>query len=647
MYLTIGMLAHVDAGKTTFCEQLLYHAHAIRRRGRVDHADSFMDDHPLEKRRGITIFSAQASFPLEGNTCQIVDTPGHADFSAEMERALSVLDAAVLLVSCVEGIQAHTRTLWRLLEKYRVPVLIFCNKTDRAGADSAALAASMRREFSSDIVPMTAWPDDASFAEETAARDEALLARYLEGDYDRGAWLDALSRQFRERAVFPLLAGSALQDEGVAEALSLLAALLGRFPDPETRAGDPFSARVYKVRADAPAGRLVFMKVLSGTISPRDRVGEEKISALYAAQGGQLRPVERAVPGMLTAAVGLSARAGERVGAGAGEEEKTLAPMLVTTVENADGAPVSRLLAAMRTLEEEDPLLAVEPHEGQNALSVRVMGKVQLEVLASVLEDRFGIRARFGPCRVRYLETIRGEAMGVGHYEPLRHYAEVRLLLREAPRGSGVSFESRCHVDFLPLQWQNLIRETLLKRRHRGVLTGAELTDVRIVLLNGRAHLKHTEGGDFYEACGRAVRNALMKADSVLLEPVCRFAVTAPADCFDAVVRALLRIHAETDDLQRSEETCSASGKAAASAFLGLVEELPALTHGRGAAQWEAVGYEPCRDAEAVIAEKAYDPLADLANSPHSVFCAKGAGFVVQWDKVEEWAHTAPSANYG
>ena len=646
MYLTIGMLAHVDAGKTTFCEQLLYHANAIRRRGRVDHADSFMDDHPLEKRRGITIFSQQASFPLEGNTVQIVDTPGHADFSAEMERALSVLDAAVLLVSCVEGIQAHTRTIWRLLEKYRVPVLVFCNKTDRAGADPEKLARDLRREFSGDIVPMSAWPDEDSFAEEIAARDEGLLARYLEGEFDREAWLSAFSGQFRKRAVFPLLTGSALQDEGIDRALSLLAALLGRFPDPEARAGEPFSARVYKVRADAPNGRLVYMKVLSGALSVRDKLGEEKVSALYAVQGGQLQPIERAVPGMLAAAVGLSARAGERVGAGAGEEEKALSPMLLTTVEAADGAPVSRLLAAMRILEEEDPLLAVEQTEGRTSVDVRVMGKVHIEVLESVLSERFGIKAHFGPCRVRYLETIRGEAMGVGHYEPLRHYAEARLLLREAPRGSGISFESRCHVDFLPLQWQNLIRETLLKRRHRGVLTGAELTDVTIILLNGRFHLKHTEGGDFYEACGRAVRNALMKAESVLLEPVCRFTVTAPAERFDAVVRELLRIHAETADMERGEETCTVSGTAAAAAFLGLVEDLPALTHGRGAAQWEAVGYVPCRDAEAVIAQTGYDPLADVENSPHSVFCAKGAGFVVQWDKVEEWAHTAESASY-
>lgn len=651
MVFTIGTLAHVDAGKTTFCEQLLYRAHAIRKRGRVDHADAFLDDHPLERQRGITIFSSQASFPLGEHLCQIVDTPGHADFSGEMERALMVLDAAVLLVSCAEGIQAHTRTLWRLLRKYSIPTLLFLNKTDREGADPDALLSALREEFSPDIADLRGWPALDSFAEEVASRDEALLESYLAGEIDEERNRMALSRLFRERAIFPALAGSALNDEGVAEAISLLEALLTRFPADAELADKPFSARVYKVRNDPQAGRLAFLRVLSGTVSPRDRialgdgVSSEKVTALYGAQGGKLAPIDRAQPGMICAVAGISAKAGEGIGR-ALLTEPSLEPALLTTVESLDGMPPTKLLALMRILEDEDPLLRVEWQESTRTISVRVMGTIQLEVLARVLEERFAEKARFGSCRVRYLETIEGESVGVGHYEPLRHYAETRVLLLAAPRGSGITFESRCHVDFLPLSWQNQIREILLKKRHAGVLTGAELTDVRIVLLNGRAHLKHTEGGDFYEASIRAVRNALMRGKSVLLEPMCRFSLLAPSASLDALLRELPLIFARTEDVRRTQTRCEIEGIAPASTLIPFLETLPAVTHGQGAAQWELCGYEPCHNAAEVAEATAYNPLADGENSPNSVFCAKGAGFAVSWDHVEEWAHTDMEAKY-
>ena len=649
MHFSVGMLAHVDAGKTTFCEQLLYQSQAIRSLGRVDHADAFMDDHPLERQRGITIFSAQAAISVGENTLQLVDTPGHADFSGEMERAVSVIDAAVLLISCAEGIQAHTRTVWRILKRYNVPVCIFLNKTDRAGADPDSIIAALKEEFSSDIVDMRLWPSEEAFAEETAGRDEALLEKYLGGEFDRETWLKSLSRLFRRREIFPVLAGSALQGRGVGEALDLLSGLLARFPDPQRSAPDPFSARVYKVKADHSAGRLVYMKVLSGTISARDKIGpeEEKVTNLYSVQGGRIAVLDKAVPGMLCAAAGLSAKAGQIIGHGAGEEEKALSPMLQTSAEVLDGAPPSKLLAAMRILEDEDPLLQAQWQEKTQTVAVRVMGAVQLETMTDILKSRFGLNVHFGPCKVRYLETITGETMGVGHYEPLRHYAEVRVRLEPMPRGSGISFESECHVDFLPLQWQNTIREILLKKKHPGVLIGAELTDVRIVLVNGRHHLKHTEGGDFYEAACRAVRNALMRGESRLLEPVCRFSIAAPANQYDLLMRELLQIHAQTDVMERGSAKCELGGTVAASSFLELLEQLPALTHGQGSAQWEHIGYQDCHNADEVIAAEGYSPLADTENSPHSVFCAKGAGFTVQWDQVESFAHTALSANYG
>ncbi len=649
MHFTVGMLAHVDAGKTTFCEQLLYQSRAIRALGRVDHADAFMDDHPLERQRGITIFSAQAAIQAGENTLQLVDTPGHADFSGEMERAVSVIDAAVLLISCAEGIQAHTRTVWKILRRYNVPVCIFLNKTDRAGANPDGLIEELRAEFSADIADLRTWPEEEAFAEEIAGRDEKLLDKYLGGEFDRELWLKAFSRQFRAREIFPVLAGSALQGEGVSEALDLLTKLFERFPNPEAKISEPFSARVYKVKADSQYGRLSYMKVLSGTIAPRDKIGpeEEKITNLFSVQGGRLSVLDKAVPGMLCAAAGLSARAGERIGHGAGEEQKELSPMLTTSAELLDNVSPSKLLAAMRVLEDEDPLLQAQWQEKTQTVAVRVMGTVQLETMTEILKSRFGLNVRFGPCKVRYMETISAPVMGVGHYEPLRHYAEVRVRLEPMPRGSGITFASECHVDFLPLQWQNTIREILLKKKHKCVLTGAELTDVKIVLVNGRHHLKHTEGGDFYEAACRAVRNALMQAQSVLLEPICRFNIAAQAGQYDLLMRELIRIQADTDLMERTTARCELGGTAAASSFIELLGQLPALTHGQGSAQWEHIGYEPCHNAAEVIAEEAYSPLADTENSPHSVFCAKGAGFTVNWDEVENYAHTALSANYG
>lgn len=648
MYITLGILAHVDAGKTTFCEQLLYRSKTIRTLGRVDHADAFMDNHPLERQRGITIFSSQAAIHINGDVLQLVDTPGHADFSGEMERAVSILDAAVLIISCAEGIQAHTRTVWKLLKRYHVPVCIFLNKTDRPGSDPEGLIAQLKEEFSADIVDMRLWPSDDAFVEETAGRDENLLNRYLDGEYDREAWLQSLSVLFRNRGIYPLLAGSALQGTGIGEAMDMLSCLLSRFPNPAEKEDEPFSALIYKVQTDHSAGRLVYMKILTGTLSTRDRIGAqgEKITALYSVQGVKLNPLEEASPGMLCAAVGISGRAGERIGNGIGGEDRVFTPMLISSAHVLDDTPPTKLLAAMRILEDEDPSLQVEWQEKTQTVSVRVMGTVQLETMQEILQSRFGLKVGFEPCSVRYMETIVSQTMGVGHYEPLRHYAEVRVRLEPTSRGSGISFASECHVDFLPMQWQNQIRENLLKKRHRGVLTGSELTDVKIVLVNGRYHPKHTEGGDFYEAASRAVRNALMRGESRLLEPMCRFRISAQAGQYDLLIRELIRIQANTDIMERNAVRCELSGTVAVSSFLELLSEIPALTHGQGSAYWEYIGYQDCHNAAEIIEREAYNPLADAENSPNSVFCRKGAGFIVNWDHIEEWAHTGLTNNY-
>ncbi|MBQ8111240.1 MAG: TetM/TetW/TetO/TetS family tetracycline resistance ribosomal protection protein [Clostridia bacterium] len=641
----IGIVAHVDAGKTTFSEQLLYHAGVLRAPGRVDHKDAFLDAHPLERQRGITIFSDQAVFERGQDRFFWVDTPGHADFAAEMERALSVLDYAVLIVNGAEGIQSHTRTLWSLLEAYRVPTFVFINKTDRPACDADRVLSELKRRLSADMVDMGGWHGGdmpAPLSEAVAERDEALLDRWLAEDYDPRLWLDGLRRQIRSRALFPVYRGSALNDAGVAEFLDALCLLTGGGEAPEP--GGAFDALVYKVRRDAQGGRLCFFKVLSGSVAAREEIrmpdgSAAKLNELRLYCGGKYQPLQRAGTGMLCAAAGLSgARPGDRIGAGGGARNRFhTEPMMAAGVLADPAVPVGRVLSALRELEDEDPALAVSYNENTSAIDLRVMGQIQLEVIRQLMADRFGIAIDFGPMRVLYMETIAHAAVGVGHYEPLRHYAEVQLRLVPGPRGSGVRFESRCHVDELALNWQRLIETHVFEKTHRGVLTGAPLTDVTVQLLHGRAHLKHTEGGDFRESTYRAIRNALMYAESVLLEPICRFSLRAPQDSYGRVMGDLTRMQARLDAPVMDGEGFTLSGEAAFALFSAYNADFLAATHGRGLLQYRLDHYAPCRDAEAVIAAAGYNPLAE--DTPDSVFCAHGAGYTVPWNEVKAHAH--------
>ena len=641
----IGILAHVDAGKTTLSEQLLYHAGVLRAPGRVDHRDAFLDAHPLERQRGITIFSDQAVFERGGDRFFWVDTPGHADFAAEMERALSVLDYAVLVVNGAEGVQSHTETLWALLEAYRVPTLIFVNKTDRPACDAGAVLAAVRRRLSADAVDVGGWTGGdmpEPLREAVAERDEALLDRWLADGYDPALWLDGLRAQIRRRTLFPVYKGSALNDAGVAEFLDALCLLTGGGEAPDADA--PFDALVYKVRRDAQGGRLCFFKVLSGGVSVREEIalpggGAAKVNELRLYCGAKYQSVQRATAGMLCAAAGLpEVRPGDRLGAGRGAHNRFYTePMLAASVLADPAVPAVKLLAALRELEDEDPALGVAWNEGAGIVDLRVMGRIQLEVIRQLMADRFGIAVEFGPMRVLYMETIASPAVGVGHYEPLRHYAEVQLRLVPGPRGSGVRFESKCHVDELALNWQRLIETHVFEKVHKGVLTGAPLTDVTVQLLHGRAHLKHTEGGDFRQSTYRAIRNALMYAESVLLEPICRFALRAPQDSYGRVMGDLTRMMATLDPPVMEGEAFALSGEAAFADFAAYNEDFLAATHGRGLLQYRLDHYAPCRDAAAVIAAANYNPLAD--DTPDSVFCAHGAGYTVPWDEVRAHAH--------
>lgn len=536
---TIGILAHVDAGKTTFSEQLLFHAHALRAPGRVDHQDAFLDIHPLEKARGITIFSDQAAFEYDGDDWYWVDTPGHVDFSSEMERALSVMDYAVLIISCVEGVQSHTETAWRLLERYRVPTFFFLNKTDRAGANPEAVIQRIRELLTADLLDMKRGPFDldGDAAEQVAAGDEELMEKLFSTGYDPAAWVASMRRQIGSRALFPLMRGSALKDEGVEEFLRALSLLTET--DYESRQAAPFRARAYKIRYDAQGNRMAFFKVLSGAISARDEIatpeGRFKVNELRVYHGAKYRTVQRAQAGDVVAASGLTqVRPGDMVGEAPEKSRFLTEPLMASQVRYPESLHSTQVLAALRQLEDEEPMLGVRWNEGTRSIELQVMGRIQLDVIRELMRSRFGMDIDFGPCRVRYQETIARPTWGIGHFEPLRHYAEVHLRLEPGEAGSGITFASECHVDDLALSWQRLIETHVFEQTHRGVLTGSPLTDVRVTLLAGRAHLKHTEGGDFREATYRAIRNALMYGESVLLEPVCRFELRAPADALAA-----------------------------------------------------------------------------------------------------------------
>ncbi|MBR2571095.1 MAG: TetM/TetW/TetO/TetS family tetracycline resistance ribosomal protection protein [Clostridia bacterium] len=641
----IGVLAHVDAGKTTFSEQILCHAGVLRKAGRVDHGDAFLDAHPLERRRGITIFSDQAVFEKDGVRWFWVDTPGHADFSAEMERAVSVLDYAVLVVSGPEGVQSHTETIWALLERCRVPVFLFINKTDRIGFERAASLRDVKQLLSPDCVDMQGYTGGdmpGALTEAVAERDEKLLDRLLAGDVETDAWLRALRGQIAGRELFPVYWGSALNDQGIAEFLDALSLLTN-----ETRPDDsPFDAVVTRVRHDAQGARVCFFRVLAGAVSVREAValpgGESvKLNDLRLYSGARFSQIARAERGMLAAAPGLSGvRPGDRIGAGAGQHRSfSSEPMLAATVcWDRAAIPAPRVLQALRLLEEEDPALNVTVNPATDSIDISVMGPIQLEVLKQLMLDRWGLDVDFGKLRVAYLETVTSSAVGIGHYEPLRHYAEVQLRLSPGPRGSGITFESKCHVDELALNWQRLIETHVFEKAHRGVLTGVRLTDVKVELLHGRAHLKHTEGGDFRQSTYRAIRNALMYAESVLLEPVCRFSLRAGEGDYGRVMGDLTRMQAKLDPPRMEDRRFTLTGEAVFAAFSGYIADFMAATHGRGSLQYRLDHYEPCRDAQSVIEAAHYNPLAD--DTPDSVFCSPGAGLNVPWDLVRSWAHT-------
>ena len=634
---TIGILAHVDAGKTTFSERVLFLTQAIRKVGRVDHQDAFLDSHQLEKQRGITIFSGLAHFEMEGDTYYWLDTPGHVDFSTEMERAISMMDYAVLIISCAEGVQSHTETVWQLLKEYHVPVFIFLNKLDRIGADPDHVIRQMRSRLSANILDLRSFQTNSRFSDEEieaiAELDETLLERLFDSGYDEVLWTSTLRKQVHTRQCFPLMAGVALEGKGIPEFLRILALLTQT--DYQTAA--PLSARCYQVRHDTQGQRICFLKLLSGSLRVKDELPDgQKVNELRLYHGDKYRPLDLAEAGDI---VGIPGLEGIRPGDAIGTDQKSVfhtEPMMASEVLWDDKAiPAFRMMQALRMLEDEDPTLTVTEQRGH--ISVHVMGRIQLEVLKEQISSRFGYPVDFGPTHVLYKETIAAPAIGVGHYEPLRHYAECHVRLVPTAPGSGVSFRSLCHVDTLSLNWQRLIAGHVSEKQHKGVLTGAPLTDVCVELLTGRAHLKHTEGGDFRQATYRAIRNALMHAESLLLEPIVGFSLRAPADLYGSLASALNRLQATTDAPEYEDDLVILRGEASYAIFAPWQEDFLSLTHGRGALRVWMSRYAPTRDQAAIVESSAYNPLAD--DTPDSVFCSHGAGFTVPWNEVQNYMH--------
>lgn len=629
----IGITAHVDAGKTTLAEAMLYRTGQLRKLGRVDHGSAAMDSHLLERERGITIFLSQAELPLGDMEVTLLDTPGHVDFSAEMERTLSVLDYAILVISGVDGVQAHTRTLWRLLELYRVPTFLFVTKMDFGRRDRDCLMESLRHELGEGCVDFTPAARDRRMEQLATCREDALEA-YL----DTGMVPEELVRQLvRQRLVFPCWFGSGLKLEGIDEFLEGLA----RYVEPPAYPA-AFSARVFKISHDAQGKRLTHLKVTGGTLRVRDAISyggrQEKAAQLRIYTGGRFRPVDQVPAGGICAVQGLTATWG---GQGLGEREEAVRPVLEPVMRYRMALPPdcdSRvLLPQLRQLEEEDPQLRFTARDGE--LHVSLMGRVQAEILRSLVAQRFGVEVELDRGRVLYKETIDAPVEGVGHYEPLRHYAEVHLLLEPLPQGSGLVLATRCPEDDLDRSWQRLIMTHLQEKTHLGVLTGSPVTDMKITLMSGRAHIKHTEGGDFRQATYRAVRQGLMQARSRLLEPYYAFRLEVPPEQLGRAISDVRLRSGSFDAPEEAGDMTLLRGRVPVTEFDDYAQEVASYTGGRGRLSLEPEGYGPCHNPDAVIAAADYDPEADLENTPDSVFCAHGGGFPVKWNRVAEYMH--------
>ena len=645
--LVIGILAHVDSGKTTLSEALLYTSGAIRKLGRVDHKNAFLDTDSIERERGITIFSKQAQIKWKENEFTLLDTPGHVDFSTETERTLQVLDYAVLVISGAEGVQSHTETLWRLLKRYNVPTFIFVNKTDLMKSTKFDIMCQLRKKLSEGCFELSELKNE-EYAEDIALRDESLMNMFLEnGSFSD----DALAAAVSARRIFPCCFGSALKLDGVE---TLLNAVNDLSAAPQMK--QDFGARVFKIERDQNGARLTYMKITGGVLHVKDELrGErggiqwcEKVNRIRVYSGEKFKAEDSAAQGTVCAVEGLSETyPGEGLGAEGSGKLPLLEPVLTYSVILPPGTDNAKALSVMRIIGEEDPQLHVSWDGRTQEIRVQLMGEIQLEVVKRILRDRFNLTAEFRRGRIAYKETIASSAEGVGHFEPLRHYAEVHLLIEPGERGSGIVLAADCSEEMLALNWQRLVLTHLAEKSHIGVLTGSPLTDVKITLVGGRAHKKHTEGGDFRQATYRAVRQGLKQVRSVLLEPWYEFTLSVPQENIGRALSDLQRLNARFPSPQQNEEAAVITGKAPVSALWDYQSEVVGYTRGRGKLSCILCGYDECMNSEEVIAEIGYDSDADTDNPADSVFCAGGAGFNVRWDEVSQYMHVESRFSFG
>ena len=633
--LNVGLLAHVDAGKTTLSESILYQSGAIRNLGRVDHQDAFLDTDEMERERGITIFSKQAVLTWKDTEITLLDTPGHVDFSAEMERVLQVLDCAVLVISGADGVQGHTETLWKLLTRYGIPVFLFVNKMDQEGTDCGKLLAELKSRFSEGCIDFGRVETGAEeVIEEIAVCDEQTMEEYLEKGSVAAA---SIRRLVAERKIFPCYFGSALHLQGVEELMNGICTYQMQKEYPAV-----FGAKVYKIARDGQGNRLTYLKVTGGTLKVKDVIGEngDKVNQIRVYSGEKYELLSEADAGKVCAVTGLAETyPGQGLGAEKDSELPILEPVLTYRIILPDDCNVHTMLRDLKLLEEEEPELHVVWIEKSQEIHVQLMGDVQIEILQRIIKERFGVLVEFGEGSIVYKETIAAPVEGVGHFEPLRHYAEVHLRLEPGERGSGIQFDSECSEDVLDRNWQRLVLTHLEEKEHKGVLTGSVITDMKITLTSGKAHLKHTEGGDFRQATYRAVRQGLKKAESVLLEPYYEFRIELPSE---NVGRAMTDIQNRFGKFEAPEtlgEMTVLTGIAPVSTLSGYQKDVIAYTGGRGRISLTLKGYDLCHNQEEVVAARRYDSELDLANPTGSVFCAHGAGFVVDWDEVEEYMH--------
>ncbi|MCI9216488.1 MAG: GTP-binding protein [Dorea sp.] len=644
-HICIGLLAHVDAGKTTLSESILYLCGSIRKPGRVDHGDAFLDTYSLERSRGITIFSKQAVVKLGDICITLLDTPGHVDFSSEMERTLQVLDYAVLVISGADGVQGHTRTLWNLLKRYRIPVFLFINKMDQEGTDREKLLEELKSRLDEGCTAFDVRREE--LWEEASVCDEDALEEYLENDSLKQ---DTIVGLIQDRKVFPCYFGSALKLQGVQEFLDGLKEYTkGIWQEKRGEKEPPFGGRVYKISRDARGERLTHIKLTSGSLRVKDILSqgsnsdggwEEKVNQIRIYSGEKYETVKEVQAGEICAVTGLTRTyPGEGLGVKRDVISPVLEPVLNYCVNLPKGCDAHTMLMKLKQLEEEDPMLRIVWNEELQEIHVRLMGEVQTDILKSMIKERFGIEVSFDAGNIVYKETIQKTVEGVGHFEPLRHYAEVHLILEPQDAGSGLTVDTDCSEDMLDKNWQRLILTHLLEKTHRGVLIGAEATDLKITLAAGRAHLKHTEGGDFRQATYRAVRQGLMQADSMLLEPYYDFRLEVPSKMVGRALTDIQRMQGEFSSPETEGEMAVISGSAPVSTMRDYQMEVAGYTKGSGRLSCTFRGYAPCHNAEEIIRESGYDPERDIENPAGSVFCAHGAGFNVPWNEVSSYMH--------